>query len=225
MSEMESLVREAQESPEAFERLVRAFEGAAFHWAYTALGDAQLAQDAAQEAFITAYRSLDQLREPGAFPAWFKRIVFSQCTRLTRRATPPLEGLDDESPAPAAADDPAREVEDRERQAQVMEAVRQLPEHERAVTELFYLVGFSQQEIAEQLAVPLTTVKKRLQYARERLKETIPAQIVNQLFPADAPDADFELPFPLEWMFGGLPDAEATVGVYGLLPAAMMVYG
>jgi RNA polymerase sigma factor (sigma-70 family) len=213
MSETEILVREAQKSPEAFERLMHAFEGAAFHWAYMALGDAQLAQDAVQEAFITAYRNLDQLREPSAFPAWFKRIVFSQCNRLTRRVTPPLEGLDEE--VPVGGDDPAREVEDRERQAQVMEAVRQLPEHERAVTELFYLVGFSQQEIAEQLALPLTTVKKRLQYARERLKETLPAQIVNQVFSGGG----------LEWpdVVGNPYDEDA--GVYGMLPVSMMVYG
>jgi len=52
--------------------------------------------------------------------------------------------------------------------------VRALPDHEREVTELFYITGYSQQEIAEQLAVPLTTVKKRLQYAREHLRETMP---------------------------------------------------
>ncbi|MEO8394128.1 MAG: sigma-70 family RNA polymerase sigma factor, partial [Chloroflexota bacterium] len=57
---------------------------------------------------------------------------------------------------------------------QVNRAVRALPDHEREVTELFYITGYSQQEIAEQLALPLTTVKKRLQYAREHLRETMP---------------------------------------------------
>jgi RNA polymerase sigma factor (sigma-70 family) len=227
MNETETLVREAQRSAEAFERLMQAFEGAAFGWAYTVLGDAQLAQDAAQEAFIAAYRSLDQLRDPAAFPAWFRRIVLSQCSRLTRRAVLPVEGLDDETPAPASETDPARAVEARERQRLVLEAVRQLPEHERAVTELFYLVGFSQQEIAERLALPLTTVKKRLQYARERLKETIPAQIVNRLFPGSGLDNGFDVPSALEWMAAGaaLADNDDWGSIPGAHLPALVVYG
>ena len=51
---------------------------------YATLGDTYLAEDAAQEAFISAWRNLDQLRVPDAFPGWFKRIVLTQCSRLTR---------------------------------------------------------------------------------------------------------------------------------------------
>ena len=48
--------------------------------------------------------------------------------------------------------------------------VEALPEHERAVTEGFYIQGESQKELAERLHIPVTTVKKRLQYAREHLR-------------------------------------------------------
>src|ERR1043165_3327702 len=51
---------------------------------FAVLGDAYLAQDTAQEAFVIAWQKLEQLREPAAFPGWFKRIVLSQCNRLTR---------------------------------------------------------------------------------------------------------------------------------------------
>ncbi|MEP7294049.1 MAG: RNA polymerase sigma factor, partial [Chloroflexota bacterium] len=145
-------------------------------WAYQALGDKHLAQDVAQEAFLTAYQKLDQLREPAAFPAWLKRIVLTHAHRITRRKSPYLLPLEDEDTPQHA--DPAASAEARELEEQVSQAVRSLPEHERVVTELFYITGYSQQEIAERLAVPLTTVKKRLQYAREHLRETMPPMSV-----------------------------------------------
>ncbi len=155
---------------EAFAELIAQFQSMAHGWAYNALGDAHLAQDVVQEAFLTAYQKLDQLREPDAFPGWLKRIVLTYCNRVTRRKSPSLLPLEDED----AQADPAASAEDHDLREQVNQAVRSLPDHEREVTELFYITGYSQQEIAEQLALPLTTVKKRLQYAREHLRETMP---------------------------------------------------
>jgi len=51
-------------------------------------GDSGLAQDVAQEAFIDAYLSLGKLREPAAFPGWFRRIVLKQIDRVQRRRRP-----------------------------------------------------------------------------------------------------------------------------------------
>ena len=177
MQDYEPLVKKAQDAAgearaAAFEELIEAFQPLAQSWAYRVLGDTHLAQDAAQEALLTAYQKIDQLRDPAAFPAWLKRIVQTQSQRETRRRVPALLPLED---AVAPQPDPAASAEARELQEQVSRAVRALPEHERVVTELFYITGYSQQEIAEQLELPLTTVKKRLQYARERLRETMPA--------------------------------------------------
>ena len=180
MQDYEELVKQAQEAEgeareEAFGALIAAFQTSAQAWAYRVLGDTHLAQDATQEAFLTAYQKIDQLRDPTAFPAWLKRIVLTHSHRVTRRKSPSLLPLDDDAvPQP----DPATTAEDRELEEQVSQAVRALPEHERIVTELFYITGYSQQEIAEQLEVPLTTVKKRLQYAREHLRETMPTMSV-----------------------------------------------
>jgi DNA-directed RNA polymerase specialized sigma24 family protein len=69
---------------EAFGELVIRFQDMAFACAFAVLGDVYLAQDAAQEAFIVAWQKLGQLREPAAFPGWFKRIVLTQCNRLIR---------------------------------------------------------------------------------------------------------------------------------------------
>jgi RNA polymerase sigma factor (sigma-70 family) len=181
MPPYESLVESAQNGDQpAFAELVIRFQDAAREWAFQMLGDPHLAEDAAQEAFLIAYRQLDQLRDPKAFPAWLKRIVISRSHRILRRRQTAAP-LDDETRSPEAERDPASEVEKRELQESLRRAVENLPEGERAVTELFYLIGYSQQEIAEQLQLPLTTVKKRLQYARERLKESMSAQIVARL--------------------------------------------
>lgn len=158
------------ERREAFGELVNRFQNVAYSWAYSMLGDGHLAQEATQEAFITAYTHLGQLREAAAFPGWLKRIVLTWCSRLTRRkqaALYPFEDFDGSWP------DPSTEFEDREWRELLDQAIRALPEGERTVTELFYLADYSQQEIAEQLEVPVTTVKKRLQYAREHLNERL----------------------------------------------------
>lgn len=63
--------------------------------------------------------------------------------------------------------------EQQDLQQRVLAAVRALPAHERAVTEGFYLQGESTQELAERLEIPLPTVRKRLQYAREHLRALV----------------------------------------------------
>jgi len=72
------------EKSQAFGEIVRRFQDLAFACAYAMLNDFHLAEDAAQETFIAAWRHLDQLRQPEAFPGWLKRIVMTQCNRMTR---------------------------------------------------------------------------------------------------------------------------------------------
>lgn len=86
--------------------------------------------------------------------------------------------MDDDAPAPQDAD-PARAAEDRERRDHLWRAVKRLPAHEREVTELFYMYGYSLDEIAHGLELPLTTIKKRLQYAREHIRENMPMMSLN----------------------------------------------
>ena len=71
----------------AFGLIVQRFQDMAYGCAYTVLGDFHQAQDAAQEAFLAAFAQLPKLRQPKAFPGWFRQIVLSQCHRLTRRRT------------------------------------------------------------------------------------------------------------------------------------------
>ena len=78
-------MRSAQAGDElAFAELVRSHQDRAVAYATAILGDYHLAEDAAQEAFVDAYRQLRSLRAPEAFGGWLRTIVFKHCDRLTR---------------------------------------------------------------------------------------------------------------------------------------------
>jgi RNA polymerase sigma factor (sigma-70 family) len=155
---------------EAFGHLVHLFQDMAYSIAYGTLEDFHTAQDAVQEAFVTAYRKLDQLQEPKAFPGWFKQIVISQCYRLVRNKRVVTRPIETTADLIATDPDPALAVEDFELKNNVLKAIQSLPEREQLVTKLFYFNGYSQNEIAKLLQIPVTTVKKRLQYARQHIK-------------------------------------------------------
>jgi RNA polymerase sigma-70 factor (ECF subfamily) len=179
VKEVRSLVQEVTDSRrplgerhEAFGELVARFQDMAFGCAYAVLGDFYLAEDAAQEAFITAWQSLPQLRAPEAFPGWLRRVVLTRCNRLTRGKRLHFVPLELAADAPSVAPDPHTAAEQREMRGKVLEAIRALPENERLVTMLFYVNEYTQGDIGEFLQVPLTTVNKRLHSARRRLKES-----------------------------------------------------
>ena len=178
MSRAGALVRRAAdkratlaERHEAFEGLVRLFQDMAVARAYAALQDFHLAEDAAQESFVTAWRKLSQLREADAFPGWLGRIVQTECNRLTRGKRVRTSTLDVDAPEPASSEATLQTVvEAEELRRSVAAAVRRLPPAERVVTTLFYFDSRTHREIAEFLRVPQTTVAKRLHTARQRLK-------------------------------------------------------
>src|SRR5687768_15830657 len=158
---------------EAFAELVIRFQDMAFACAYAVLGDAYLAQDVAQEAFVVAWQKLDQLREPSAFPGWFKRIVLSQCNRLTRGKRLQIVPLEAGVKSPTSDPGPHIVAEKNELLDKVLTAIKALPDNERLVTTLFYVNGFTQFDIGEFLELPVSTVNKRLYSARQRLKGSV----------------------------------------------------
>lgn len=158
---------------EAFDHLVRDFQGMVYGIAYTRLSDRQLAEDAAQEAFITAYKRIAQLKDVGAFPAWLKRIALTMTERASRWQGIGLESLDERDDLASWEATPEAQMEAAELRRRLRLAVAALPESQRAVTREYFLLGESQREISERRDIPLATVKKRLQYAREQLRGLI----------------------------------------------------
>ena len=158
---------------EAFGELVIRFQDMAFGCAFAVLGDVYLAQDTAQEAFVVAWQKLAQLREPAAFPGWFKRIVLTQCNRLLRCKRLQILPLEAGANASTADPGPHFSAERQQLLTRVLQAINALPENERLVTTLFYVNGYTQADIGEFLEVPVSTVNKRLYSARQRLKGSV----------------------------------------------------
>lgn len=174
MRELGLLILQAKQGDvEAYSAIVRRFQDPAVGYAYGILGNHEAAKDAAQEAFLEAYHCLGELREPRAFAAWLRRIIFKQCDRITRRRTLPQVPLAIAEGVPSSAPGPVEIYEQRELQALVAHALQQLPEEERLAITLFYLSGYSHQEVADFLQLTKSQVNNRLYKARNTLKERI----------------------------------------------------
>ncbi|HLJ36256.1 MAG TPA: sigma-70 family RNA polymerase sigma factor [Ktedonobacteraceae bacterium] len=189
---MSKLVITAQQGDlDAFSDIVGRFQAMAYASAYAMVNDAQLAEDVAQEAFIEAFVNLPKLREPAAFPGWFRHILFKQGDRLTRRkhlATAPIEQAMNVALSEL---NPATLIEQREIGEVVRRAIDTLPEHERIVTLLFYGTGYALKDIAAFLELPPTTVKKRLYDARQHLKAQLFEIVRDTLWHPSLPDESF----------------------------------
>ena len=155
---------------EAIRELLRRFRPWALEFASAIIDDRDLAEDAVQEAFIVALQRLSDLREPDAFPGWFRQIIRTQAGRITRKrlelptAQNDLIHADVSIPNNLQADE-LREV--------VHNALQSLPSTGRDTAELFYLEEMSCADISDQLGVPLGTVKRRLFDARAKLHDLL----------------------------------------------------
>jgi RNA polymerase sigma-70 factor (ECF subfamily) len=157
---------------EAFREIVDREGPALVRACHRVLGDLHEAEDAAQEAFVMAYRSLGQWRQEGALGAWLARIAVRIALRRAQRR-PVVTWLDPANPGSAdvaGALDPASVAVRMERAAEVREALADLDEPYREVVALRFFGDLSLSEIAEQTRRPLGTVKTHLHRGLSRLK-------------------------------------------------------
>ena len=174
MEELATMVVRAQGGDlAAYGAVVQRCQGMAISSAYSRLRDQHLAEDVAQEAFVRAYRDLSDLRNPAAFPGWLKRIVFKYCDRATRGKKLQTIGIEFAAEVRSPAPGPDDELHRKELRERVLGAIEALPDNQRTTTQLFYVDGYSQKEVAEFMKVPVTTVKKRLYEARKRMKASM----------------------------------------------------
>ena len=150
----------------AFAQLVARSQHMVFALALASLRDAHDAEDASQDAFATAWHRLPQLRDAGAFPAWLRSIVASECSRRWRRRA--LE------PASASALSVEADTRRMDYQSLVASALERLPGGERDVTVLHYFLGYSLADVARLLRSKPGTVGKRLHSARLRMRRELP---------------------------------------------------
>jgi RNA polymerase sigma-70 factor, ECF subfamily len=179
-----ALVQSAQHGDlDSFNTLILHYQDRVFNTALRILGDEDIAQDAAQEAFISAFRSISSFRG-GSFKAWLLRTVTNACydelRRQKRRPTTPLEpdtkdGDEMDSPRWLADPNltPAEQSEADELEHAIQHCLDTLPADFRTVVVLADIQGMDYSEVAIAAHVPLGTIKSRLARARLRLRECL----------------------------------------------------
>jgi RNA polymerase sigma-70 factor (ECF subfamily) len=157
---------------DAFTRLVDGAVDRLCTVAYLILRDADRAQDAVQEALVSAWRDLPSLRDAEALDAWLYRLTVRSCYRHARqerrRTLIELHAMPD-----AATDlvgDVALQVVERDR---LERELGRLPVDQRAVIVLRFYLGCSVPEVAEILGIPLGTAKSRLNRGLLALRDAI----------------------------------------------------
>jgi RNA polymerase sigma factor (sigma-70 family) len=174
MDDLATLVIQARNGDMgAFDALVRKLRGLTLRYAYTILHDWDLAQDVAQDAFVQAYLHMPAIREPTAFPVWLRTIVSRCCARVLRVKQLPTVSLGDADDAPSDLPSPFDSVAEGQLMDRIHRAIARLPSGEKTVTELFYMDGCSQKEIADSLGIPVTTVNNRLHSSRTHLRSAM----------------------------------------------------
>jgi RNA polymerase sigma-70 factor (ECF subfamily) len=160
----------------AYEFIVRRYAGRAFGVARSILRDAAHAEDAAQEAFVRAFRAIRRFDRKEPFYPWFYRILKNVClTALKRRKSHRELSLDaeDAPPLPAPSGDPASRASRKELRATIEAAMARLSDPHREILYLSHFEELSYKEIAFCLAIPIGTVMSRLWAARRALREVL----------------------------------------------------
>jgi RNA polymerase sigma factor (sigma-70 family) len=162
----------------AYEEIVHRYQQVAFRTAYVITGSAQDAEDAAQDAFIKAYRALDRFRTGAEPRPWLLRIVANEARNRVRSAGR-RHGLElrlvegfrqgDAAPSPEAA---AVAAESRKR---LVDLLNTLDVDDRRVIAMRHLLELSGEETAAALGIPEGTVKSRLSRALARLRARVEA--------------------------------------------------
>ena len=170
MSDLKEAVRRSQSGDlEAYGHVVRATQAMVFAAAFTVLRDPGLAEDAAQEAFLRAFKRLHHLEEPAAFPAWLRRIVITVAMNMRRSHRHTLLRLDDVTELPVL-DDVETRWSDAQRQ-RLAGALLVLTTDERRICDRRYHGGWTVARLAKDAGVEEATMRKRLQRIRDKLRK------------------------------------------------------
>ena len=159
---------------EAFGELVEQYRDNVYRLAYRMCGNAYDADEAAQEAFVAAWRALPNFRGDAKFSTWLYRLTTNAAIDVMRREKRHQTVGDGEMIEVADdADSPQETVERTEQQEAVQKALATLSEEYREVLLLRYMEELDYAEIAEVLQLPSGTVKSRINRAKAALKTAL----------------------------------------------------
>ena len=172
-SEMEWLQKAVQGSEEAFEVLVEMYQKPVYNLCYRMLGNAQDAEDAAQESFWRAYQALHRYDQQRPFLTWLLSIAAHYCIDQHRKRKLPSIELDllPEETIPVDAPIPELSVLQSEQEIKVQKMLSVLSNQDRAAIILRYWYDFSEEEISRALSLSVSAVKSRMHRSRKRIAE------------------------------------------------------
>ena len=164
----------------AYGVLIKKYQEQIHALAWQKIGDFHIAQEITQDAFITAYKKLNSLKDPQRFSGWLYVITTNLCNmwhRKKRQHTQHTQSFEETDPMELEElfylDYVSHEREEDRKEMQrslVKKLLNKLKESDRTVITLHYLAGLTTEEIGEFLGVSKNTVKSRLHRARNRLK-------------------------------------------------------
>jgi len=170
-TEFDLIVSARKGDRQAFGELVHKHRDGVVNVVYRMCGDPELAEEAAQEAFIRAWKNLHSYQEQYLFRNWLYRIAVNVALDTLRRE--PKNVTLEDLPNPSGNDGPEAMVEEKEQVEHVKKAIQTLPANSRAVLILREYEELSYREIADTLDIPLGTVMSRLNYARNQLRQSL----------------------------------------------------
>jgi RNA polymerase sigma-70 factor (ECF subfamily) len=184
MEQLNEIVTRAREGDlDAFSRLVEATQVMTYAVALRVLHDPDLAHDAAQEAYLRAFRRLGDLREPAAFIGWLRRIAIAVASDLRRARRATLLRLDDVPLVPVLDE---AETSWSEAQRQLLAgALLKLTGPERQLCDRRYHGRWSTARLAEDAGVDEAVMRKRLQRVRDKLRKEMEMAEQREIRPHD----------------------------------------
>lgn len=174
--------------PQAFGPIIERYKDAVFGVALSRLRNFHDAEDMTQSAFVEAFDKLPDLKDPNRLGAWLRSITIHRCINYLKREARSV--TIDSIEEPESPLNPQHDLEQTELREQVLTAIGRLSKTQRETVTLYYISGYSQQEVAQIQEVPIGTIKRRLHEARNTLKEDM-IHMVEDVLKEGAPDENF----------------------------------
>jgi RNA polymerase sigma-70 factor, ECF subfamily len=161
-------IRAMKGSAEALDQLLSRWQKRLWGYLHGQCRDEQVAWDLLQETCLSLAAGINKLKEPAAFPQWAFRLAHRRYVDWVRK-----DARTAELKAQAAEQVRGNGSGSKDDLARLRSAIEQLEPPDRAVITLTYVEGFSYDEIADSLELPVGTVKSRIHYAKQRIREII----------------------------------------------------
>lgn len=169
--EADWLQQAVQGDSAAFTQLVETYQRPVYNLCYRMLGNAEDAEDAAQETFLRAYKSLRRYDQSRPFPTWLLSIAAHYCIDQLRRKDPAVTSIDNlvVPDVPDPAPDMDTRLSRKQERQRIQAVLETLEPTDRSAVVMYYWYDYSYEEICKELGLSMSAVKSRLHRARKAM--------------------------------------------------------